>query len=265
MPFSETWIIIFPTVAVSKLSNCCQTISVRPSPARTAYTGRAPIRIPASSYVRNTAGAHLVAIQSARRSTSGTEENDASNNCAPAPDESIFSTRPNSSSHVSSGTSFLPLCDERNTSSPSAAETDPRAMRAAASPTERRDVRELLLFRVLPETESVGSTRTERIEYSSQRTGSRRGPPMRGEKSGDDSGTPNSSPWRSFTTLEASAAIAPSRLAGISTFLPPNREPNKPPSLVSSAASSVSAGRIASFLPRTDRPASFAATLIESM
>lgn len=48
-PLSDTSINILPTVAESKSTSCCQTISTFPSSVRDAYTGRAPTRIDAMS------------------------------------------------------------------------------------------------------------------------------------------------------------------------------------------------------------------------
>mmetsp|Transcript_57991 Transcript_57991/g.141712 ORF Transcript_57991/g.141712 Transcript_57991/m.141712 type:complete len:218 (+) Transcript_57991:110-763(+) len=76
-PSFVTWRIILPTMIESKLINSCHVISTKPSASpeelgRVAYTGLAPVRIAARSYVRKTAGAHFVANQSANRSVSST-------------------------------------------------------------------------------------------------------------------------------------------------------------------------------------------------
>lgn len=54
-------------------------------------------------------------------------------------------------------------------------------MRAAAFPSERREDRVVEESMAFPERERVGSIRMERMVYSSRITGSRRGPPMKGD------------------------------------------------------------------------------------
>lgn len=74
-------------------------------------TGRSLTRNPAISYVFVTAGAHLVATQSVRRSTEGTEPNDALKSCAPLPDDIISHTQLNSPVFIEStegGESYPP-------------------------------------------------------------------------------------------------------------------------------------------------------------
>mmetsp|Transcript_26686 Transcript_26686/g.62683 ORF Transcript_26686/g.62683 Transcript_26686/m.62683 type:complete len:271 (-) Transcript_26686:245-1057(-) len=71
-----------------------------------------------------------------------------------------------------------------------------------------------------------GSTRTVRIVYSSVIAGSRLGPPIRGEKSGDDSGIPKSSPCRTTQTFPLfDPEKERGRVAGTTSEPPPRSEP----------------------------------------
>jgi hypothetical protein len=65
-PVSLTVMAILPTVTELKSTSCCHAISTPLSPTRDAYTGRAPTRMAAMSYVRRIAGAHFVASLVAR-------------------------------------------------------------------------------------------------------------------------------------------------------------------------------------------------------
>mmetsp|Transcript_31018 Transcript_31018/g.46776 ORF Transcript_31018/g.46776 Transcript_31018/m.46776 type:complete len:215 (+) Transcript_31018:311-955(+) len=196
IPVSSILMIILPDVTELKSTNSCHTISTVLSSVCKAYTGRAPTRVPAMSYERRIAGAHFVAIHSANRFVEGTDENSALNKLAPPLGEAINSiTRLNSLFHSSSVGVSVPAKDDRDTSIPLFFGTSIFSIpkREATAPTATRFVLDPPAI-TLPDKDIVGSILIERMVYISRRIGSRRGPPMNGDDSGEDSGAPNSSP-----------------------------------------------------------------------
>mmetsp|Transcript_1144 Transcript_1144/g.2717 ORF Transcript_1144/g.2717 Transcript_1144/m.2717 type:complete len:366 (-) Transcript_1144:205-1302(-) len=191
------------------------------------------------SYERSMAGAHLVATHSVRRLTSGTPANSAANSLALAPDATRALTRSNSADQTSSVGLSSPAKDERRTSPP-LLDSLRRARRALASPAERRFVLEPSPTMTFPDVETVGSTRTERWVYISLTIGSRRGPPTKGDDSGDDSAAPKSSPHRTVTVDPPTAS---SSVVGTSMTSPPNKLPRSPFSFFSSTFTSSSPPR----------------------
>mmetsp|Transcript_27794 Transcript_27794/g.41355 ORF Transcript_27794/g.41355 Transcript_27794/m.41355 type:complete len:397 (+) Transcript_27794:633-1823(+) len=178
------------------------------------------------SYVRKMAGAHLVAIQSANLALLGIAAKDVSNNSAPAapPLVDITScTRTNSASQSSADSISIPGKEDNTTSSPLDVGTDLSTIKAAASPRDKREERLVSPFSVVPYAERVGSRRMERSVISSRRIGSRRGPPMNGDASPDDSGTPKRSPCLKTVTVapEELLSKALANVAGTSTPAPP--------------------------------------------
>ena len=133
------------------------------------------------------AGAHFVAIHSAKREVEGTEANSAVNSVAPPVGEEIMvSARENSVFHSSSVGASVPGYEERATSIllilvgmvtffvARRVNDEPMAKRLDLDPPDR----------MLPETDIVGSIRMERIVYISRIMGSALGPPTNGDDSG---------------------------------------------------------------------------------
>mmetsp|Transcript_9857 Transcript_9857/g.14672 ORF Transcript_9857/g.14672 Transcript_9857/m.14672 type:complete len:280 (+) Transcript_9857:270-1109(+) len=210
IPVSVMSITSLPTFTLLKSSNFCHKISTLPSSGDEAYTGRAPVLMVAISYVFKIAGNHLVATQSVKRFSEGTEANSVSNKMPVAEDESI--ARSTSADH-SSSVNASPRKDVTKSLAASLllllSLQIPMAIKAAASPTARRDERAESFGPNL----KAGSRRTDLKTYSSLRIGSRLGPPTKGGAPG----TPNKSPCFSTSEFDPSASH---KFAGQSTSLP---------------------------------------------
>mmetsp|Transcript_4048 Transcript_4048/g.3819 ORF Transcript_4048/g.3819 Transcript_4048/m.3819 type:complete len:220 (+) Transcript_4048:131-790(+) len=174
--------------------------------------------------------------------------------------------RLNSSSHSSLVSDSIPRREVRQTSISSyEIGTDFKAIRIAASPTDRRfDLVPLSI--IFPETEFERSIRKDRMVCSSRNTGSILGPPINGDASGEDWGVPNNTPCLNVVTFFCDpVAMAEERVAGISFPLLKMEERIPPLSSLSSSSAlilSTSAGNTANLTPLTLVLASLAATLM---
>mmetsp|Transcript_239 Transcript_239/g.521 ORF Transcript_239/g.521 Transcript_239/m.521 type:complete len:434 (-) Transcript_239:40-1341(-) len=204
------------------------------------------------SYERRMAGAHFEAIHSARRRTLGTEPNSAVKRVAPPDGEERRSKRRvNWVCHSSSVGASVPLKEVTDMSRRAGSWSSwpwalerlegrdilRRARREAASPMERRLVLDPSPERTLPEMEMVGSIRMERMVYMSRMVGSMRGPPMKGEDSGEEADAPKSSPCLTTITFPINASP---KVSGTSTCFPPKSPSSNPPPFFFSLPSIIS-------------------------